>query len=34
MNKRNIIIGWGAVILAIAWYAFRPGLLFLNKTVS
>jgi hypothetical protein len=33
MNKRNIIIGLGAVILAIAWYAFRPELLFVNKTV-
>jgi hypothetical protein len=34
MNKRNIIIGLGGVIvLAIAWYAFRPELLFVNKTV-
>ncbi len=34
MNKRNIIIGVGIVALAIAWYAFRPELLFVNKTVS
>jgi len=30
MNKRNIIIGVGVVALAIAWYAFRPELLFVN----
>ena len=34
MNKRNLIIGLGAIVLAIAWYAFRPELLFINKTVS
>jgi hypothetical protein len=34
MSKRNIIIGVGVVALAIAWYAFRPELLFVNKTVS
>lgn len=34
MTKRNIIIGVGAVALAIAWYAFRPELLFVDKTVS
>jgi hypothetical protein len=34
MSKRNIIIGLAAVALAIAWYAFRPELLFVNKTVS
>jgi hypothetical protein len=34
MRKRNIIIGIGAVMLAIAWYAFRPELLFINKTVN
>ena len=34
MNKRNIIIGVGIVALAIAWYAFRPELLFVNKTVT
>lgn len=34
MSKRNIIIGVGIVALAIAWYAFRPELLFINKTVS
>ena len=30
MNKRNIIIGVTVVALAIAWYAFRPELLFVN----
>ena len=34
MNKRNIIIGVGVIALAITWYAFRPELLFVNKTVS
>ena len=34
MTKRNIIIGAGIVVLAIAWYAFRPELLFVDKTVS
>ena len=34
MSKRNIIIGVGVGALAIAWYAFRPELLFINKTVS
>ena len=34
MNKRNIIIGVGNIALAVAWYAFRPELLFVNKTVS
>ena len=34
MNKRNIIIGLGAILLAIAWYAFRPELLFINKNVN
>jgi len=34
MSKRNIIIGVGVIVLAIAWYAFRPELLFINKTVS
>ena len=33
MNKRNLIIGLG-IVLAIAWYAFRPELLFINKTVN
>ena len=31
MSKRNLIIGLGAIALAIAWYAFRPELLFINK---
>ena len=34
MNKRNILIGVGTVVLAAAWYAFRPELLFINKTVN
>lgn len=34
MSKRNILIGVGAVVLAAAWYAFRPELLFINKTVN
>jgi hypothetical protein len=34
MNKGNIIIVVGAVALAVAWYAFRPELLFINKTVN
>jgi hypothetical protein len=34
MNKRNIIIGVGVIMLAVLWYAFRPELLFINKTVS
>jgi Electron transfer DM13 len=34
MSKRNLIIGIGVIALAIAWYAFRPELLFINKTVN
>ena len=34
MNKRKIIAGAAIVIVAIAWYAFRPELLFINHTVS
>jgi hypothetical protein len=34
MNMRNIFIGVGVVALAVAWYAFRPELLFINHTVS
>jgi hypothetical protein len=34
MRKRNIIFGVGAIALAVAWYAFRPELLFINKTVN
>lgn len=34
MTKRNIIVGVGVVALAIAWYAFRPELLFVDKIVS
>jgi hypothetical protein len=34
MTKRNLYIGAGIVALAVAWYAFRPELLFINKTVN
>ncbi|MGH7887657.1 MAG: DM13 domain-containing protein [Candidatus Binatia bacterium] len=34
MSKRNLIIGLGVIALAIGWYAFRPELLFINKSVS
>ena len=34
MSKRNLVIGVGVIVLAIAWYAFRPELLFINKTVT
>ncbi len=34
MSKRNLIIGVGVIAVAIAWYAFRPELLFVNKTVN
>jgi len=31
---KKVWIGIGLVVLAIAWYAFRPELLFINKSVS
>jgi Electron transfer DM13 len=34
MSKRNLIIGVGVVVLAIGWYAFRPELIFIDKTVN
>jgi hypothetical protein len=34
MNKRQILVGVGIVALAIAWYAFRPELLFVNNQVN
>lgn len=34
MSKRNMLICAGVVLGAIAWYAFRPELLFVNKTVN
>jgi hypothetical protein len=34
MNKRNLIIGLGGIALVIAWYTFRPELLFINQTVN
>lgn len=33
MTKRNVIIGLGLLALAVGWYAFRPELLFIDKTV-
>ncbi len=34
MSKRNFMIGVGVIALAIAWYAFRPELAFINKQVN
>lgn len=34
MSKRNILLAAGAVALAVGWYAFRPELLFIDKTVN
>jgi len=34
MNKRSLYIAIGVIALAVAWYAFRPELLFINKTVN
>ncbi|MBI2533403.1 MAG: DM13 domain-containing protein [Deltaproteobacteria bacterium] len=34
MNKRNIIIAVAIIIVGGLWYAFRPELIFVNKTVS
>jgi len=34
MRKRTTILGAAAVLLAIGWYAFRPELLFINKTIN
>lgn len=33
MTKRKVIIGLGLLALAVGWYAFRPELLFIDKTV-
>jgi len=32
--KKTILIGVGVVVLALAWYAFRPELLFIDQSVS
>jgi outer membrane protease len=32
--KKSLWIGIGAVVVAVAWYAFRPELLFINQSVS
>jgi hypothetical protein len=34
MTKRNVLLAAGAVVVAVGWYAFRPELLFINKTVN
>jgi hypothetical protein len=34
MRKRNILIGAGLIAIAGLWYAFRPELLFIDKTVN
>lgn len=34
MPKRNILIGAVIIALALVWYAFRPELLFVNKSVN
>ncbi|MBM4261735.1 MAG: DM13 domain-containing protein [Deltaproteobacteria bacterium] len=34
MNKRNAAIGLGVIALALAWYTFRPELLFVDKQVN
>lgn len=34
MKKRNIMIVVATLGLALGWYAFRPELLFINKTVN
>lgn len=34
MNKRSIVIAVGVIAVTAAWYAFRPELLFINKTVN
>ena len=32
--KKKVWIGAGIIVAAVAWYAFRPELLFVNKSVS
>ena len=34
MNKRNVLLAAGAMVLAAGWYAFRPELLFIDKSVN
>jgi hypothetical protein len=34
MSKRRIFLASAVVVLIAGWYAFRPELLFINKTVS
>ena len=32
--KKKVVVGVGLIVAAVAWYAFRPELLFVNKSVS
>src|SRR5262245_4401672 len=34
MMKKQVWIGAGVIVVALAWYAFRPELLFVDKSVS
>jgi len=34
MNRRNLIIATSVLLLGLGWYAFRPELLFIDKTVN
>jgi hypothetical protein len=34
MNKRRLLIGIGITVAFVAWYFFRPELLFIDQTVS
>jgi hypothetical protein len=34
MNKRRLVIGLGILVVFVAWYLFRPELLFVDQTVS
>ena len=34
MQRRTAVIGLAAIATAVAWYAFRPERLFINKTVN
>ena len=34
MNKRTLVIAMGITVAFVAWYLFRPELLFIDQTVS
>jgi electron transfer DM13 len=34
MKRRNVLIGVGVLAAAVAWYLFRPELLFIDKSVN